>query len=422
VFALGKRLRSAEVGFSAAAVWMIGLYTVPTLDAVRLFSYAYVDLALSAQTACAVLAWLMFSRTGERGWGVASALCAGFALTTKLPGVFLGGALTAVVLIDLLRRKRPLSEALLSSLVFGALAILPAIPWFARAWVQTGSPVYLMLPKVFPTRDWSPEAGAVFGDYFKYYVWGTGYRSLGWSLELRKLVRAAALLGTLASVGLIVWRVKLWELRAIVLVVGVLCFGCLAGTGLYLRYLVPFLPALFAVAFAKLGDLVAQKAWMQAAILLVIGSNSALYLWKTQPSVLDSVRVASGELSREAFLESQISVMPLWQYTNEVVSRDSRILLAAGRPSYFIEPYCFLTEAYYQARLRMDTWEHFLADVRRDRIDYAIIPERNGPSAPIGPEYAAARNELPFAHQLVEQHGKLLRTVGTDRLYRLEGL
>jgi hypothetical protein len=70
----------------------------------------------------------------------------------------------------------------------------------------------------------------------------------------------------------------------------------------------------------------------------------------------------------------------------------------------------------------MDTWEHFLADVRRDRIDYAIIPERNGPSAPIGPEYAAARNELPFAHQLVEQHVKLLRTVGTDRLYRLEGL
>jgi hypothetical protein len=135
-----------------------------------------------------------------------------------------------------------------------------------------------------------------------------------------------------------------------------------------------------------------------------------------------SARVASGQWSRDAFLEDQISVMPLWRYTNEAVGRNSRILLAAGRPSYFIEPYCFLTEAYYQARLRMDTWEHFVADVRRDQIEYAIIPERTGPSAPNGPEYAAARNELPFAHQLVERYGKLMHTVGTDRLYRLEGL
>lgn len=422
VFALGRRLRNAEVGFAAAAVWMIGLYLVPTLDAARLFSYAYVDLALSAQSTGAILAWLLFSRSGERGWGVAAALCAGFALTTKLPGVFLGAALTGVVLVDLLRKKQPATQALLTSAGFGVLALLPALPWFLRSWLQTGSPVYLMLPSVFPTRDWSPEAGAAFGDYFKYYVWGTGYRSLGWSVELRKAVRAVALLATLAGVGLAVWRIKLFELRAILAVVGVLFLGCLAGTGLYLRYLVPFLPPLFAVLFSLVGDSVAQRVWVQAAILAVVVGNSAVYLWTTVPSLGHAARVAAGQWSRDAFLESQISVMPLWRYTNEAVSRDSRILLAAGRPSYFIEPYCFLTEAYYQARLRMDTWENFLADVRRDRIEYAIVPDRTGPSAPTGPDYAPARNELPFAHRLVAQHGSLMRTVGTDHLYRLDGL
>ena len=422
VFALGRRLKSAEVGVTAAGVWMLGLYLVPTLDAARLFSYAYVDLALSAQSTAAILAWVLYSRNDERGWGVAAALCGGFALTTKLPGVFLCAALSAAVLLDLLKKKRALSQALISSALFGVIALVPALPWFARSFLQTGSPIYLMLPSVFPTLDWSPEAGAAFGDYFKYYVWGTGYRSLGWSVELRKVVRALALLATLAGVVLAVWRIKQWELRVIVGVVGVLFLGCIAGTGLYLRYLVPFLPPLYAVVFALGGDFIVQRAWAQSALLAFIGLNGVMYLWKTVPSVGESALVALGQSSRESFLERQISVMPLWQYTNENVPRDGRILLAAGRPSYFIEPYCFLTEAYYQARLRMDTWEHFLADVRRDRIEYAIVPDRTEPSAPTGPKYAAAQNEMPFAHQLVAKHGKLLHTVGTDHLYRLEGL
>lgn len=419
IFALGRQLKTSLVGFAAAAFWFIGLYAIPTLDASRLFSWAYVDLGLTAQAMTAVLAWLLWSRTQRFGFLVAAGLCAGFSATAKLTGVFVGAGLTVVVLVDTLRQKRGARAALLNAVVFGALAVLPALPWFVRSFVLTGSPVYLMLPKLFKTRDWTPEAGAAFNDYFKYYVWGTGYRSLGWSLELRKAFRAVVMLSTLGGAALVIWRLKNWEHRFLAFVFALLVLACVSSTGLYVRYMVPFLPLALVLLFIPLHQLLRERTWAQVALLLVLAGNAALYVRGANPSVSDVVQVSSGRLSRHDFVERQIPVLGLWEHANAVVPADAKILLVAGRPSYFINAYCYVTEAYYQARIRMDTYENFVSDVRRDKLKYVIIPDSMAPSAPIGPAYAPAKNEMPFAHRLVNENGRLLKTVATDHLYEL---
>ena len=83
IVSLGRLLKSVAHGITAASLWFLGLSCVPTLDASRLFSWAYVDLALAAFTLCAVLAWLLWSRSDRHGYLIAAAICAGLAATAK---------------------------------------------------------------------------------------------------------------------------------------------------------------------------------------------------------------------------------------------------------------------------------------------------------------------------------------------------
>jgi hypothetical protein len=68
----------------------------------------------------------------------------------------------------------------------------------------------------------------------------------------------------------------------------------------------------------------------------------------------------------------------------------------------------------------MDTWEHYLSDIRRENIRFVIAPLSIRPGyVRIGPDYAPARNEYPFARRLVEERAELLQIAGRYGLYRL---
>ena len=257
-------------------------------------------------------------------------------------------------------------------------------------------------------------------------MWGTGYQSLSWSLAVRKAVRAAAMAGVASGTAVLVWRDRDWEHRAILVTFAAMTVACLYSTGLYLRYLVPFLPLAFVVVLLPLAPLL-ERRLPQVLYLTVLAVNAVVSLSGArpappevpQPSLSDVAKVALGRLSRDEFISRQIPAAPLWMYANQVVPRGAHLLLAAGQASYYIDAYCYLTEAYYQATIRMDTWEHYLADIRRNRIEYVIVDDSMAPSAPIGPDYAASRNEIPFAHRLTDESGQLLRVVATNRLYKL---
>jgi hypothetical protein len=422
IFALGRRLSGPSAGFAAASVWFVGFYPVWTLDASRLFSFAYVDLGVALDVVCAALSFLLWTRSRSRGWLLAAALCSGFAATTKLNGALIGGALAAVVVADLRRDGQPWARSLLAGAGFGALSALPAVPWFVRSWLLTGSPVYLLFARLFPTRDWSPTAAETISIFFRYYFWGTGFSSVGWSLAVRKAVLFASMAATAAGGAVVIWRWKNWEARALAFLAMVWVLGSFSSTGLYLRYILPAMAIGYVLAFSAASHVLESARWLRGAVLAVISVNSVLMICGNKPSLLDTAGAATGAIGREEFLARQIPVIALWEFVNRTVPPDARILLAAGRPSYYLDPICYVTEAYYQNHFHFDEWESFLADVRRDRIGYVIVSKTSGASNPTGPDYAAARNERPFVRRLVDQYGRLLSTVGTDRLYRLEGL
>lgn len=421
IVSLGTRLASRRIGVIAAAVWFLGLNFLGTLGATSLFSVAYVDLNLAAFSLGSVLALLGYLRTRDFGFALVSALCAGLALTTKLTGLFVGGSLTAFLAATCVARKESWSQAFGKTVLFGCVALLPAVPWFMRSWVQTGSPIYLMLPSVFETRDWSPSAGRAFGDFFKYYVWGTGYSSRDWSLEFRKAIRLAALLFVLLTGAVALWRTKSIERRLPLFVFVGVALISIVGTGLYLRYLVPFSGLLLVAILASIPERFFMHRAAQGALVLLLLGNLGLFFKQAFPRPLDAVRVSLGLMSRQEFRQMAFGPADdLWNEVNRRAGKDDQVLLAAGRPAYYVDPYCTITEAYYQERLRMDTWDHYVRDARRDNFVYAIVPLKATLSNPVGPTYPAAENEIPFARRLASEFGAKVGTFGDDELYKLD--
>ena len=109
IFALGRRLRSAEAGTAAALFFALGLPKSPILS---LFTYAYVDLGIALEVVCATLAWFTWQRTRCNGWLLLSALCAGFAFAFKLTGAVYLLGFTILTLWELRQHQTPRNEHL----------------------------------------------------------------------------------------------------------------------------------------------------------------------------------------------------------------------------------------------------------------------------------------------------------------------
>ena len=413
IFALGKRVKSETVGFLTVVLFLVGL---PSAKTVMLFTWAYVDLGITFQIISAMLAWLLWNRSRSSGWLIASALCAGFATTTKMTVAFAGLALSVLTFLTLHQEeKNGKSLALRSGLGFLALSLLPVLPWMARAWTITGNPVYPVLASLFPTRDWSPEAGKAFERFFRYYVWGTSSGG-GWSLAKRQLLLFSTMGGVILGATFWMSRARDKEIRALVGVATMLALISLWSTGLYLRYFLPLLPLVYIALLSKQENKLSSAKWVQVVTLLV-----ALFLAVSQVKSVkarQAISVALGRTSRADFLAREYPPLELWNYANQKLPAESHIFLVAGRPSYYIEPYCYVSEAIYQHCIRMDTWENYLADLERNHITHIIVPASLEPYS-LGMEFAPAANERPFAGKLITKYGYLLFQAGPDSLYAL---
>lgn len=413
LYALGRRLRDANVGFFSASLFLFGLGGI--LGTIEQFTNSYVDMGLTQQICAAYLAWLLWSRLGSRGWMLCCALCAGFAASFKLTGSFVGLVFSAAAVAQLRHEKRGWGSAIGRGVLFLLLALLPVAPWLIRAWLQTGNPVYPLLSGIFPTRDWSPTAAQQFSDFFKYYNWGTG-RLASLTLEERKLLRWVALGLTAAITGLMLWRIKDRELRTMAGVTGALVMITIWNTGLYLRFFIPLIAVTWVLIVCALSPLLERRPVIPKAAVGVIALFALLFIVRQRGSIAPALSVVTGKTTREEYVISKIPAAKIWFDTRGEIPAGSRILAAGIVPYFYCDfPCYYMTESYF----RTDSWEAFLEDLRREKITHLVLTPMYFPEVLPGVQLP---NRMLFVRLLAEKHGRLITQVQGDRLYALSGL
>src|SRR5262249_52132775 len=155
--------------------------------------------------------------------------------------------------------------------------------------------------------------------------------------------------------------------------------------------------------------------------------KTAMVIAAERPTLPSTIAVSAGTLPRADYLRMRHGgLYESWEYTNEHLGSDARILAGpmtsfAHGATYYCDRVCYATDAQIQFAIRLDTWEHFLQDLKRERIDYLLaqapfVFER--PSL----DYTPADNEEPFVERLAEEYGEPLFTSGYFTLYRLDNL
>ena len=330
VVAFGRRFLSPRAGWWAAA----GLAASPILLYVG--TCALIDIGVTLYTVMTVYSLWIWRERRRTIWLTLAGVFCGLAVGTKLTALLVLGICGLVVLLHGFRERRPAWP-----LIFGAVALLVALPWLARSFYYTGNPIYPMLHgtvgRVFRTAYWRPEYYGEPFDDLGYYLNPAGLSALlrlPWRLSFEYPIPYAT-----AGVS----RLYFFMIPAL------LFYGLrdrrlrwlLGFTGLYLflwflavhdvRYLVPTLPAL-SLATAEALDQVARripglKRWAGAGVVTVAGiAILAAPGWLYAVTRLcDQGRFPVTPGQREDYLTRLLPTYHLYQGLNRTRGRDYTI-------------------------------------------------------------------------------------------------
>ena len=133
----------------------------------RLSHWGYIDLGLIFYTTASLLCLLRWCEEREAlKWLALSALSLGFALATK-PNGLVAALLIALLFLLVLTKPPRKSFSLLchEAVCFGALTLLPFLPWLIKNWWQTDNPLFPFFGSLFAVRSAGGQDGAGFAGF-----------------------------------------------------------------------------------------------------------------------------------------------------------------------------------------------------------------------------------------------------------------
>jgi 4-amino-4-deoxy-L-arabinose transferase-like glycosyltransferase len=156
VYGFTRELAGRPAGAVAAALWVgQGFFLWEATG-------AFVELVLSAFVALAFWHLVAYLRSPRAFDAALAGLALGIAASTKIQALLFAPALLAGLLARSGRRTAVAAAAL--------SGVAVAIPWYLRAWIQTGNPIY---PLVFGGRYWDKAAAAEYtGEWRGYGIHG----------------------------------------------------------------------------------------------------------------------------------------------------------------------------------------------------------------------------------------------------------
>lgn len=348
VYALGRRCYGRAVGTWAALLFFSMPFTA------TLMIRAWVEFALGLYVLTAMIGVLAWRETGARSWLALAAVMGGFAAGTKLMGVLAPALLGVVVLVTAFGRGG-LAPALRATIGFGLVALVVASPCYLRNAAATGNPIFPFGYSVFGGRNWSAEAARGLDQYYAAYretyahkrgggAYGTWREALRFPWDATMAPYAFENVGRFAydvgpfllafvpAVVLLRRDPRAWILAGVAVVYGAIV---VLGMWAHPRYVHPTLPLLLVVAVQAL--LVIRTVPVLRHVVTVVLAATVLWQAATAlrvvaPLVPDSVRVATGRMSDDAFLRRYERRYPLWDLVNREVPPDGNVLILGMIP------------------------------------------------------------------------------------------
>ena len=141
--------------------WLGAFFLLSTPVIFRLGHWGYNDLALAFYTTASLLCLLRWrEERGSNSWLALAALSLGFALATKPNGLVAALLITLLFGLVLVKPPRRSLKALSREIFcFGALTLLPFLPWLVKNWWQTHNPLFPFFGSVFAAWAASGSVG-----------------------------------------------------------------------------------------------------------------------------------------------------------------------------------------------------------------------------------------------------------------------
>lgn len=322
------------------ALVMGALAASPTLWFLATLPFADTCLSVALVTAIALLA----APQSERSRWLPLGLVLGLAATVKLTGLYW----VAAVLAAAAAARWPWRDIARTALV----ALASVAPWWVRAFVHTGNPIYPMGFTLLGGRPWSEESQArVAGDI----VSGAGELGVSGLLRLPlDLVRYPERYGSGGDAGSVALAAPLLVLvlPAVLRMLGVdgrvrrgcdiaAIFVLVAGVGWLVTSPLPrfFSPALI-VSLAVLASVVmhlGRKGHMVVlGVILIAGMWGTWKFIEQHGEAFSSYNVALGRESADDYLARQLDHWGAARFVRETLPAEARILfIGETRPYYF---------------------------------------------------------------------------------------
>jgi hypothetical protein len=383
-------------------VWAAALFLTMPLTA-TLMIRAWVEFALTFYVVLATIAVLAWRRSAAPSWLALAALMAGFAAGTKIIGILVPAVLAIVVLVHALGRadRVALRAAVISTIGFGLVAAAVASPCYLRNAAETGNPIYPFAYGLFGGRNWSADAARGLDAYYDAYresaaakrhrhAYGSAWQALRfpWDLTMaphsfEEVGRSAYDVGPFLlafAPGLLLLRrtSEAWILAGIAMAYAApVVFGMWAHP----RYVHPVLPLLLLVSVEAVRRLRAYgpsaARAVTAALALTVVMQTALSARVIAPLWRDSVRVAFGGMTRDAFLRRHERRYVLAALVQAQVPSNGNVLVLGmvPHPYYYVGRRFTLASPLAQDAIdyrRMTTLDDFVTTVQRLGVTHVV--------------------------------------------------
>jgi len=327
---------------------------------------AYIDLALAFHAAVAVYALVRAYAGASRRWTTIAGIQLGLCCATKHLGLFVVASALTIWLASHVRSRRLAPGALASAVRMGVIALLIPVPWYVRAALASGNPVFPELFHVFgayPPERWNStvdHALALFKDRFGRPRTPWNLLTLPWDTTMH----AARYGGTFGPAmlaflpGTIVAITRSPVARA--LGAGAVLYLALWASPIssyQLRFLVPFWVVTAAVlasgiqitidAAGRVGRSARALAVAAVVVLLALNLPPGIPLhegdrvgwsgWLAHVIHDIPIPVVAGAISRDAYVDKQVRSAAAWRWIDANTPRGTRVLTFLGGDQFLAD-------------------------------------------------------------------------------------